>query len=84
MNANLSLTHCFSIAAYGEFLKANGEKPVTWKRAASMDEVLREADVVRKQTRSLFSSSQNPFLETWWESFSDFLFDELIVLLFML
>jgi len=34
------------IAAYGEFLKANGEQPVTWKRAASMDEVLREADVV--------------------------------------
>lgn len=35
-----------SIAAYGEFLKANGEKPVTWKRASTMDEVLQEADVV--------------------------------------
>lgn len=35
------------IAAYGEFLKANGEKPVTWKRASSMEEVLVEADVVR-------------------------------------
>ncbi|KAG6779669.1 hypothetical protein POTOM_016063 [Populus tomentosa] len=32
--------------SYGEFLKANGEQPVTWKRAASMDEVLREADVI--------------------------------------
>ncbi|KAK6120880.1 hypothetical protein DH2020_045377 [Rehmannia glutinosa] len=30
---------------YGQFLKANGEQPVTWKRASSMDEVLREADV---------------------------------------
>ncbi|KAH9655154.1 glycerate dehydrogenase HPR (peroxisomal) [Citrus sinensis] len=28
------------------FLKANGEQPVTWKRASSMDEVLREADVI--------------------------------------
>lgn len=35
------------MAAYGEFLKANGEKPVTWRRAASMDEVLQQADVVR-------------------------------------
>ncbi|KAK1272862.1 Cell number regulator 13 [Acorus gramineus] len=32
--------------AYGEFLKANGEQPVTWKRAASMEDVLREADVI--------------------------------------
>ncbi|KAJ0011180.1 hypothetical protein Pint_34311 [Pistacia integerrima] len=31
---------------YGEFLKANGEKPVTWRRAASMDEVLQQADVI--------------------------------------
>lgn len=37
---------CSRIAAYAEFLKANGEQPVTWKRAASMEEVLREADVV--------------------------------------
>ncbi|GJM89943.1 hypothetical protein PR202_ga06174 [Eleusine coracana subsp. coracana] len=28
------------------FLKANGEKPVTWKRAATMEDVLREADVI--------------------------------------
>ncbi|KAK2966822.1 hypothetical protein RJ640_026503 [Escallonia rubra] len=28
------------------FLKANGEQPVTWKRASSMEEVLREADVI--------------------------------------
>ncbi|XP_055815518.1 glycerate dehydrogenase isoform X2 [Solanum dulcamara] len=33
------------VTAYGQFLKANGEQPVTWKRAASMEEVLREADV---------------------------------------
>ncbi|KAH7574886.1 hypothetical protein JRO89_XS02G0017600 [Xanthoceras sorbifolium] len=31
---------------YGQFLKANGEQPVTWKRASSMDEVLREADLI--------------------------------------
>lgn len=36
----------FAFAAYGQFLKASGEQPVTWKRAASMEEVLREADVV--------------------------------------
>lgn len=35
-----------AFAAYGQFLKANGEQPVTWKRASSMEEVLREADVV--------------------------------------
>lgn len=34
------------MAAYGQFLKANGEQPVTWKRASSMDEVLQQADVV--------------------------------------
>ncbi|KAK4759804.1 hypothetical protein SAY87_022935 [Trapa incisa] len=34
------------VTAYGAFLKANGEQPVTWKRASSMDEVLREADVI--------------------------------------
>ena len=34
------------IAAYGEFLKAQGEKPVSWKRAESAEEVLREADLV--------------------------------------
>ncbi|RIA04386.1 hypothetical protein BRARA_K01377, partial [Brassica rapa] len=32
--------------AYGQFLKANGEQPVTWKRASSMEEVLREADLI--------------------------------------
>ncbi|KAG5547668.1 hypothetical protein RHGRI_013385 [Rhododendron griersonianum] len=31
---------------YGQFLKANGEQPVTWKRASSMEEVLQEADVI--------------------------------------
>ena len=35
------------IAAYATFLKASGETPVTWKRAATMDEVLQEADIVR-------------------------------------
>ncbi|XBH75224.1 hypothetical protein VPH35_107495 [Triticum aestivum] len=34
------------VTAYGQFLKANGEQPVTWKRASSMEEVLREADVI--------------------------------------
>ncbi|CAA6663230.1 unnamed protein product [Spirodela intermedia] len=34
------------VTAYGEFLKANGEQPVTWKRASSMQEVLSEADVI--------------------------------------
>lgn len=34
------------VTAYGQFLKASGEQPVTWKRAASMDEVLREADLI--------------------------------------
>ncbi|KAK3155773.1 hypothetical protein QOZ80_2AG0098480 [Eleusine coracana subsp. coracana] len=34
------------VTAYGQFLKANGEKPVTWKRAATMEDVLREADVI--------------------------------------
>ncbi|KAF3322131.1 glycerate dehydrogenase [Carex littledalei] len=34
------------IIAYGQFLKANGEQPVTWKRAATMEDVLREADVI--------------------------------------
>ncbi|QHN79522.1 Glycerate dehydrogenase [Arachis hypogaea] len=34
------------VTAYGEFLKANGEKPVTWKRASSMDEVLQQADII--------------------------------------
>ena len=34
------------VTAYGQFLKANGEQPVTWKRAATMEDVLREADVV--------------------------------------
>ncbi|KAL5995669.1 hypothetical protein ACLOJK_025736 [Asimina triloba] len=28
------------------FLKANGEQPVTWKRASSMEEVLREGDMI--------------------------------------
>jgi len=34
------------VTAYGQFLKANGEQPVTWKRAATMEDVLREADVI--------------------------------------
>lgn len=43
---SLLIIMCFPFAAYGEFLKSNGEQPVTWKRASSMDEVLIEADVV--------------------------------------
>nr|GEX74869.1 glycerate dehydrogenase [Tanacetum cinerariifolium] len=34
------------VTAYGQFLKASGEEPVTWKRASSMDEVLQQADVI--------------------------------------
>ena len=34
------------MAGYGEFLKAQGEKPVSWRRAESPEEVLREADLV--------------------------------------
>lgn len=34
------------VTAYGQFLKANDELPVTWKRAATMEDVLREADVI--------------------------------------
>ena len=34
------------VAAYGEFLKSQGEQPVSCKRAESADEVLREADLV--------------------------------------
>lgn len=34
------------VTAYGEFLKSQGEPPVTWKRAADAEGVLREADVV--------------------------------------
>ncbi|GER35896.1 hydroxypyruvate reductase [Striga asiatica] len=36
--------HTLSLT-YGQFLKANGEQHVTWKRASTMEEVLREADV---------------------------------------
>lgn len=36
-----------SVAAYSKFLVQQGEAPVTWKRAASPEDVLREADVVR-------------------------------------
>ncbi|KAG6475770.1 hypothetical protein ZIOFF_064999 [Zingiber officinale] len=32
--------------SYGQFLQVNGEQPVTWKRAATMEDVLREADVI--------------------------------------
>ncbi|KAK8963653.1 Glycerate dehydrogenase [Platanthera guangdongensis] len=34
------------VTAYGQFLKANDEQPVTWKRAATMEDVLREGDVI--------------------------------------
>lgn len=34
------------IASYGEFLKAQGEEPVSFRRAESVEEVLREADLV--------------------------------------
>ncbi|CAM6125910.1 unnamed protein product [Calypogeia fissa] len=34
------------VTAYGAFLKTQHETPVTWKRAASPEDVLREADVI--------------------------------------
>ncbi|KAG0457033.1 hypothetical protein HPP92_022190 [Vanilla planifolia] len=34
------------VTAYGEFLQANGEQAVTWKRAATVEDVLSEADVI--------------------------------------
>eukprot|EP00897_Mesotaenium_endlicherianum_P007951 jgi/Mesen1/7184/ME000037S06543 len=34
------------VSAYGEFLKSQGEEPVTWKRVPSPEDVLREADVI--------------------------------------
>ncbi|CAH1432226.1 unnamed protein product [Lactuca virosa] len=39
------------VTAYGQFLKASGEEPVTWKRASSMDEVLQVVDVTKGYTR---------------------------------
>uniref|UniRef100_A0A2N9ISL1 glycerate dehydrogenase n=1 Tax=Fagus sylvatica TaxID=28930 RepID=A0A2N9ISL1_FAGSY len=43
---NLIYYDLYQSTPYAEFLKSTGEKPVTWKRAATMDEVLREADVI--------------------------------------
>jgi len=34
------------MTAYGEFLKSQGEAPVTWKRASTVEDVLRDADVI--------------------------------------
>lgn len=34
------------VTAYGDFLKSQGESPVTWKRVQTVEEVLRVADVV--------------------------------------
>ncbi|CAI0557543.1 unnamed protein product [Linum tenue] len=52
------------VTAYGQFLKANGEQPVTWKRASSMSEVLQEADVVNSFTYSIvFIISLHPVLD---------------------
>jgi hypothetical protein len=48
------------VSAYGQFLKANGEQSVTWKRAATMEDVLREADVVRGHL--LFYLCQSTYL----------------------
>jgi len=38
------------IAAYGDFLKSRGEEPVTCRRAAGVEDVLREADCVSVHT----------------------------------
>ncbi|WP_319822833.1 NAD(P)-dependent oxidoreductase, partial [Acinetobacter baumannii] len=34
------------LTAYGEFLMSQGEAPVTWKRASTVEDVLKEADVI--------------------------------------
>ena len=34
------------LTAYGEFLKSQGEEPVKWRRCDTVEEVLRESDVV--------------------------------------
>jgi hydroxypyruvate reductase 1 len=39
-----------TIASYGGFLQARGEKPVSCRRAGSIEELLREADVVSLHT----------------------------------
>ena len=38
------------VSAYGEFLRSKGEEPVSWRRAKSLEEVLREADLVSLHT----------------------------------
>mmetsp|Transcript_9346 Transcript_9346/g.12885 ORF Transcript_9346/g.12885 Transcript_9346/m.12885 type:complete len:797 (-) Transcript_9346:50-2440(-) len=38
------------ISRFGEFLKANGEEPITCKRVSSIDELLKTADVVSLHT----------------------------------
>ncbi|KAG6521752.1 hypothetical protein ZIOFF_018878 [Zingiber officinale] len=52
--ARMMTVHFGAYSAYGQFLQANGEQPVTWKRAATMEDVLREADVVRIHTSPAF------------------------------
>jgi hydroxypyruvate reductase 1 len=34
------------LSAYGDFLKSQGEEAVHWRRAASVEDVLKAADVV--------------------------------------
>eukprot|EP00850_Spirogloea_muscicola_P019457 SM000191S05206 [mRNA] locus=s191:16987:20724:+ [translate_table: standard] len=34
------------VTGYAKFLQSQGEQPVTWKRAASVEDVLKEADVI--------------------------------------
>ena len=63
LRVNKALNVILCVAAYGEFLKSQGETAVYWKRASSPEEVLKEADVV---WINLFSSFSAPF------SFSNF------------
>lgn len=65
----------FLVPAYGQFLKANGESPVTWKRAASMDEVLQQADVV------CLSLNHIPLFFTFLLSFDDVVYFWSLVLI---
>jgi hydroxypyruvate reductase 1 len=48
LRANRELEH--SVASYGHFLEAGGRRPVTCRRADSLEELLREADVVSLHT----------------------------------
>ena len=49
INVSISMHCCFT--AYGDFLKSQGETPVTWQRVQTVEEVLRLSDVVGYMTK---------------------------------